>query len=101
MVGASGAIAGVMGAYLVKFPRARILTLVFVLFFLPPSRFRPGLLAILVRPAVVQRRRLDCAIQPFAGRHGLFRARRRLPGRHGAGQRDGHRERYYPAATYR
>src|ERR1700728_4299062 len=28
MVGASGAIAGVMGAYLVKFPRARILTLV-------------------------------------------------------------------------
>jgi membrane associated rhomboid family serine protease len=34
MVGASGAIAGVMGAYLVKFPRARIVTLVFVLFFI-------------------------------------------------------------------
>src|ERR1022692_3601479 len=34
MVGASGAIAGVMGAYLVKFPRARILTLVFILFFI-------------------------------------------------------------------
>ena len=34
MVGASGAIAGVMGAYLVKFPRARILTLVFVFFFI-------------------------------------------------------------------
>jgi len=33
MVGASGAIAGVMGAYLIKFPRARILTLIFVLFF--------------------------------------------------------------------
>ena len=32
-VGASGAIAGVMGAYLVKFPRARIHTLIFVLFF--------------------------------------------------------------------
>jgi len=30
MVGASGAIAGVMGAYLIKFPRARILTLVFI-----------------------------------------------------------------------
>jgi rhomboid family protein len=29
-VGASGAIAGVMGAYLVKFPRARIHTLVFI-----------------------------------------------------------------------
>ncbi len=34
MVGASGAIAGVMGAYLVKFPRSRVLTLIFVFFFL-------------------------------------------------------------------
>ncbi len=33
-IGASGAIAGVMGAYLVKFPRARVLTLVPILFFL-------------------------------------------------------------------
>jgi membrane associated rhomboid family serine protease len=33
MVGASGAIAGVMGAYLIKFPHARIITLVFILFF--------------------------------------------------------------------
>lgn len=32
MVGASGAIAGVMGAYLVKFPHARIRTLIFLLF---------------------------------------------------------------------
>ncbi len=32
-VGASGAIAGVMGAYLVKFPRARIVTLVFIIVF--------------------------------------------------------------------
>src|SRR5450631_1635292 len=29
VVGASGAIAGVMGAYLIKFPRSRIVTLVF------------------------------------------------------------------------
>jgi membrane associated rhomboid family serine protease len=34
MVGASGAIAGVMGAYLLKFPRARILTLVLIFFFI-------------------------------------------------------------------
>ena len=34
MVGASGAIAGVMGAYLIKFPRARILTLVVVILFI-------------------------------------------------------------------
>lgn len=33
IVGASGAIAAVMGAYLIKFPRARIHTLIFVLFF--------------------------------------------------------------------
>lgn len=32
-VGASGAIAGVMGAYLIKFPRARIITLVFIIIF--------------------------------------------------------------------
>ena len=33
MVGASGAIAGVMGAYLVKFPHSRILSLVTIVFF--------------------------------------------------------------------
>jgi membrane associated rhomboid family serine protease len=33
-IGASGAIAGVMGAYLVKFPHSRILTLVPIFFFL-------------------------------------------------------------------
>jgi membrane associated rhomboid family serine protease len=32
MVGASGAIAGVMGAYLVKFPRSYVVMLVFILF---------------------------------------------------------------------
>src|SRR5476649_1894645 len=34
MVGASGAIAGVMGAYLVKFPRSRIVTLLFLFVFI-------------------------------------------------------------------
>ena len=33
MIGASGAISGVMGAYLVRFPRAKILSLVFIGFF--------------------------------------------------------------------
>jgi len=33
-VGASGAIAGVMGAYLIKFPRARIVTLILIFFFI-------------------------------------------------------------------
>ncbi len=35
LVGASGAIAGVLGAYLVMFPRARVLSLLTFLFFLP------------------------------------------------------------------
>ncbi len=34
MIGASGAIAGVMGAYLVLYPHSRVLTVVFLLFFM-------------------------------------------------------------------
>jgi membrane associated rhomboid family serine protease len=34
MVGASGAIAGVMGAYMIKFPQSRIRSLLFIIFFL-------------------------------------------------------------------
>jgi membrane associated rhomboid family serine protease len=33
MIGASGAISGILGAYLILFPAARVLTLIFVLFF--------------------------------------------------------------------
>nr|MDT0667556.1 rhomboid family intramembrane serine protease [Micromonospora sp. DSM 115978] len=35
LVGASGAVAGVLGAYLVVFPKARVIGLVTFLFFLP------------------------------------------------------------------
>jgi len=38
MVGASGAISGVLGAYLVKFPRARILILFWIIFFVNTVR---------------------------------------------------------------
>ena len=38
MVGASGAIAGVMGSYMVKFPHSRIETLVFIFFFMTTLR---------------------------------------------------------------
>ncbi len=34
MIGASGAIAGILGAYLILYPRAKILTLVFPIFFI-------------------------------------------------------------------
>lgn len=33
MIGASGAVAGVMGAYLLEYPKAKILTLIWILFF--------------------------------------------------------------------
>ncbi len=33
MIGASGAVAGIMGAYLLEYPRAKILTLIWILFF--------------------------------------------------------------------
>ncbi len=38
MVGASGAISGVLGAYIILFPRARVLTLVFLGFFVTTVR---------------------------------------------------------------
>jgi len=38
MVGASGAIAGVLGAYLIRFPQSRIWTLIFFGFFIRPVR---------------------------------------------------------------
>ncbi len=34
LVGASGAIAGILGAYMVVFPRARVLTLIWIIFFI-------------------------------------------------------------------
>lgn len=42
LVGASGAIAGVLGAYLVLFPRHRVLTLLFVFFVPIPAMFFLG-----------------------------------------------------------
>ena len=44
MVGASGAIAGVMGAYLIKFPKSRIVTLVFVFIFFTTIEVPAGLM---------------------------------------------------------
>lgn len=45
-IGASGAIAGVMGAYLIKFPRARIITLVPIVVFLTTLEIPAALLLI-------------------------------------------------------
>jgi len=42
MVGASGAIAGVLGAYYVLYPRARVHTLIFVFFFVTTMRVPAG-----------------------------------------------------------
>jgi len=45
-IGASGAIAGVMGAYLIKFPRARIITLVIFIFFFTSMEIPAAVLLI-------------------------------------------------------
>jgi membrane associated rhomboid family serine protease len=44
MVGASGAIAGVMGAYLIKYPKSRIVTLVFIFIFITTIEVPAGLM---------------------------------------------------------
>jgi len=43
MIGASGAVAGILGAYLILYPRARILTLVFIWILPIPAAFILGL----------------------------------------------------------
>ena len=45
MVGASGAIAGVLGAYVLRFPRARVYTLIFLGFFVQVVRI-PALIVL-------------------------------------------------------
>lgn len=45
-IGASGAIAGVMGAYLIKFPRARVLTLVPIFFFITTMEIPAAILLL-------------------------------------------------------
>lgn len=45
MIGASGAISGVLGAYLLKFPRARVLVLAWVFFYVTTFRV-PALIAL-------------------------------------------------------
>ncbi len=47
MVGASGAIAGVLGAYYMKFPRARVRCLVFLFFFVTVVMLPAGLVLLL------------------------------------------------------
>ncbi|MFB3881589.1 MAG: rhomboid family intramembrane serine protease [Armatimonadota bacterium] len=47
MIGASGAIAGVLGAYYLKFPRARVRCLVFLFFFITVATLPAGLVLLL------------------------------------------------------
>lgn len=45
-IGASGAIAAVMGAYLIKFPRSRILTLIFIVFFVTTAEIPAAIMLL-------------------------------------------------------
>ncbi len=87
VVGASGAIAGVMGAYLVFWPRARIHSIVFFVLLPLPAALVLGLWFV---AAVRHRRELQ---------RRLGRARHRLRGRRA--RRAGHARRRWPAATRR
>ena len=82
-VGASGAIAGVMGAYLVRFPSARITTLVWIFVFITtielPAVVNAGLL---VCDSVLQRGGGDRGRRH--GRRRVVGARRRVRGRRGS-----------------
>ena len=80
IIGASGAISGVLGAYLLLFPRARVLTLVLLPFFLTTLRV-PAMLLLLLWFAV--QLVSDLALAGDAGRR-ISRAHRRLPGGHAA-----------------
>ena len=86
-VGASGAIAGVMGAYFLLYPRARVLTLVplfFVFFVWLPAWMVSRLL---VRFAIPKRsRNLHHVAQQQLRRHRLLGPRGWLLGRHAAHQ---------------
>ncbi len=86
-VGASGAIAGVMGAYFILYPRARVLTLVplfFVFFVWLPAWIVLGYWFVC---AISQRRRhLHRSPQRRLGRDRFLGPCRRLPGRHAAHQ---------------
>ena len=91
MVGASGAIAGVMGAYLVKFPHSRILSLVTIIFFFTTVEVPAWVM--LIYWFVIQFFSgvgIDRLLPRFAGRRRrVLRPRGRLPGRDRSDQPDG------------
>jgi membrane associated rhomboid family serine protease len=47
MIGASGAVAGILSAYLLLFPRAKVSTLVFIFFFITVIRIPAGILILI------------------------------------------------------
>ena len=85
MVGASGAIAGVMGAYFVLFPHSRVLTAVFIVFFMDlieiPAIFFLGIWFLMQFFSGVGSLGIRCR----PGRRGVLGAHRRV--RRGSGRR--------------
>ena len=83
IIGASGAIAAVLGAYAVTWPWARVSTLVFLVVFVTIIDVPAlgGARRVVPRPGVVGQESLR---RRGVGRGGLVGPRRRLLGRHGA-----------------
>lgn len=67
LVGASGAIAGVMGAFLIRLGKARIQFLVLPIPFLPFLRFKPFLPAFIVLPLWAAEQYVSARLLPEAG----------------------------------
>ncbi|MGE0452561.1 MAG: rhomboid family intramembrane serine protease [Vicinamibacteria bacterium] len=67
LVGASGAIAGVMGAFLIRLGKARIQFLVLPIPFLPFLRFKPFLPAFVVLPLWAAEQYLSARLFPESG----------------------------------
>ena len=82
-IGASGAIAAVLGGYLVRYPNARIITAIFIVFFFTVVEL-PALLVLASGSSSRSLRlpRVGCARRWRRGRR-LLRAHRRLRVRHG------------------
>jgi membrane associated rhomboid family serine protease len=78
-IGASGAVAGVLGGYLLIFPRARVVTVVFIIFFFTIIELpRPALPGHLVRPAGAVRLLRPDQPDRRGRRRRVLRAHRRL-----------------------
>ena len=81
-IGASGAIAGIMGAYFVLYPRSRVLTLIFLVFYIDVVEIPAVVFLGLLVPDATRERRRGAGRRDGPGRrrHRVLGAHRRFRG---------------------